>query len=637
MKRGYISWLLIFFLIFFLLISMFPSGISTSYSTGFEDGTLTEQYDAGWIVTSTDAPLTIYVDDTNPHTGTKAYKTHTAPGATGCWFNYTYPTDEFMYNWSIWFCFVSGADDDYLLTFENSTGTSIITFRITLDYIDASNSNLKVEFLSATTGYNVLEESGGSDWHFFESGGVAKELNLGFNLNSADNVTYFFNSSQEMGAPAVVANLPRITNVHFAQGVAGYITNVDDNIISTNYGYATTGNVTVNVYNESDPSVAIPDWSLKIYDSDGIIHYTAINLDNPVDIDHSVYGTGVTFFEINATGYDTRTYYFDAVSGIDYTLNAFLPPGPDANIYSLIVVDDSDLYSIQYINDAKIVITRWINGSMHEIASGTTDYSGRYYVSLIPGVTYFVNISATGYLDSTHTYVPSSTVFEHTFHISATSTGIKSYDEFFENVTISIDMVSAGCLQDGNITVTYLDSNSSTTNTQIRLYEIHGTTNTLLNTWSNTSNSFFNINGSINTTRMHFITIFFNNTADFGISQPVTIMILNVDSPLCSSVTPFDLDDRIDDIIGPFTIGDKEIPWTSIIGIIIPIVVLVSFGPFNTGLGIIGCGISMTMMQGFLDTYVSGGFNWAIAGIGVFIIIIGILYVMTKGTGVDQL
>jgi len=399
------------------------------------------------------------------------------------------------------------------------------------------------------------------------------------------------------------------------------------------YGYYTT----INVYNESSPSTAIPNWSLVIYDSDNIIKHYNSSQNNPVVIYHSVYGFGDRYFQINATNYSSRTYYADIVTNVDYVIDAFLSPSATANIYTCIVVDDTDFYHPRYIDDAEMTITRHINSSMHEISSGHTDYSGRFYVSLIPGETYFVNITADGYLDSTHTYVPSSTVFEHTFHLTASTPTSKSYDDFYDNVSIDIDMVSAGCLQDGNITITYLDSNSSTTNTEMQLWERYGTTNSLLNTWSNTSNSFFNINGSINTSREHYLVLFFNNTADFMVSQPITIMIPAVDSPNCGLIDPFDLDDRISDIVGPFTIGDQEVPWPNIISIIIPIIILVSFGPYNTGIGIIGCGISMTMVQGFLDSIVSVSINWGIVGIGAFIVILGIVYMMTKGTGGDHL
>jgi len=221
--------------------------------------------------------------------------------------------------------------------------------------------------------------------------------------------------------------------------------------------------------------------------------------------------------------------------------------------------------------------------------------------------------------------------------MTLTSPTQKTYDMFFENISITISMVSAGCMQLGNITITYLDYNSSTTNTSIQLWEIYGRNNTLLNTWYNTSNNFFNKNSSINTTRMHFMTLYFNNTADFTILQPIIISIPNVDSPFCDRLEPFDLDKRIKDVIGPVTIGDEEVPWSIIISIFIPMIVLVSFGPYNTGLGIIGSGISMVAIQGFLNEIVIGGFNWFIAGIGIFIIVMGFLYMMTKGTGVDHL
>jgi len=345
------------------------------------------------------------------------------------------------------------------------------------------------------------------------------------------------------------------------------------------------------------------------------------------------------FFEISASGYYNRTYYADIRNGVYYNLTAFLlnTVEPDANIYTCIVVDDSDLDHIIYINDATIAISRVINGSIHEVSSGFTDGSGRFYVPLIADITYTVNITATGYNNLVDTYVPSSTVFEQIFRMTLTSPTQKTYDMFFENISITISMVSAGCMQLGNITITYLDYNSSTTNTSIQLWEIYGRNNTLLNTWYNTSNSFFNKNSSINTTRMHFMTLYFNNTADFTILQPIIISIPNVDSPFCDRLEPFDLDKRIKDVIGPVTIGDEEVPWSIIISIFIPMIVLVSFGPYNTGLGIIGSGISMVAIQGFLNEIVIGGFNWFIASIGIFIIVMGFLYMMTKGTGVDHL
>ena len=410
-----------------------------------------------------------------------------------------------------------------------------------------------------------------------------------------------------------------------------------------------TGNVTVNVYNETSPSVAIPNWSMTITDKYGNIYYNIVNQNNPVVVNTSVYGFGTRYFIINATNYSSRTYYASIANGVAYSLVAYLPyvgiSEDNIHLYYIQVVDSESQYvedgSIP-IYDAGIIISKTINGSVQEISSGFTNSYGMYYAYLIPGDDYYINISKTGYDSLILQALPADPnkygiEYPIIYILSRSSTSGKTYDDFYENISIDIDVVSAGCNQLGNITITYLDSNSSTTNTQMQLWEISGPNSTLLNTWTNTSNSFFNINSSINTSRTHYLILYFNNTAEFIISQPVTIMIPAVDSPTCGLIDPFDLDDRINKVFGPFSIMDEKIPWPNIISVFIPIIVLVSFGPYNTGIGIIGCGISMTMIQGFLSSIVIGGFDWAIIGIGAFIVILGILYIMTKGVGGDRL
>ena len=410
------------------------------------------------------------------------------------------------------------------------------------------------------------------------------------------------------------------------------------------------GALQVRVFDENT-SVAIRNFTVLVSNLTGTETYEIYSANTQIiNIDINDLPTGENVIvKINATvyinssithEYEDRIYYIDIYPNTFYNLTAYLAKVVDSFLYRLKVVGPKNDYGADPpIEDANVNIKRYINSTYgwDSIGIYITDGDGNIYIYLIPGELYKVTVTADGYLTDVSDYIPSSSVFEQSFRLTPTSTDSITYDDFYDDVSIVIEMVSAGCWQSGNITITYFDSNSSTTNTQIRLYEIYGLNVTLLNTWDNVSASFFNINGSINTTRMHYITLYFNTTADYIMSQPVTIMILNVDLPFCGEVIPFDLDDRIDDIIGPFTIGDKEIPWPNIIAIALPIIVLISFGPFNTGLGIIGCGMSMAMMQGFLNTYLVGGFNFAIAGIGVFIVVIGILYIMTKGTGVDQL
>ena len=356
-----------------------------------------------------------------------------------------------------------------------------------------------------------------------------------------------------------------------------------------------------------------------------------------IKINASVYVNPIT-----TTEYEDRVYYYDIYPNTFYNISAYLPRVVDSYLYRLTVYGPIGEYgSNPPVEDATLDIQRYINSSVGYESVGIyiSDGDGNIYIYLIPGELYKITITHDDYLTSISDYIPSSNVFEQSFRLiplTSDVTGI-TYDDFWTNISVDIDMVSSGCWQLGNITITYNDINSSTTNTEINLFEIYGTTNTLLNSWNNASNSFLNINSSINTSRMHYISLYFNTTATYAITQPVIIMIPSVNTPWCGGIIPFDLDARIKNVIGPFTIGETEVPWTTVLGTIIPIIILVSFGPFNTGLGIIGCGISMAMLQGFLNTIVSGGFNWAIVGIGAFIVVIGILYVMTKGQGGDQL
>jgi len=607
---------------------------TTSYFENFDTTGIGNQVDTLWFdtETSTDYPGTHFyvIDDQG---GNNQFQVGDRDNGAIGWFNFTYNINKIITNISFNYYgeYVSASAHGVFMFFNNSADNTIIK----LFFQSVSASLHYIYYYSHSLGQTlILGDIANAKWTQFSLELVDTE-SIRY---SCANVSILSNGNIDTDYYDLNNRIDSVYSFCGSVGGGGDGTKLIDNLsVVTNYNYS--GSTTINVYNETSPSTAIPDWNLRIYDDNNLIYYSKNNLNNPVSINHSEYGTGNMFFEISASGYYNRTYYADIRNGVYYNLTAFLlnTVEPDANIYTCIVVDDSDLDHIIYINDATISITRVINGSIHEVSSGFTDGSGRFYVPLIADITYTVNITATGYNNLVDTYVPSSTVFEQIFRMTLTSPTQKTYDMFFENISITISMVSAGCMQLGNITITYLDYNSSTTNTSIQLWEIYGRNNTLLNTWYNTSNSFFNKNSSINTTRMHFMTLYFNNTADFTILQPIIISIPNVDSPFCDRLEPFDLDKRIKDVIGPVTIGDEEVPWSIIISIFIPMIVLVSFGPYNTGLGIIGSGISMVAIQGFLNEIVIGGFNWFIASIGIFIIVMGFLYMMTKGTGVDHL
>lgn len=625
------SWFIILMMLSGLVFIFSPNIVKAtdSYSMDFDDYAAGDQVSESWMLTwSNDMPDNS-VSSTLSQSGIYSYKTAKVQNDY-VWFNFTNTDFESL---SFWIRATSDDGDvtQHQMTFYNSTNN--IMFNIGTQVKDSGWAQFTINNPASLVLFDdtyVFQD----EW-FRVSITKLSENTVNVSVFDADNV---FFRGQTSGMNDVWSNWNGGFKVLHLDANSDYFY-IDDLDYNGGPGAVGTadGNITINVYNESDPSVSIPDWTITISDEYDGIYYSKNNNDNPVTINYSVFGTGTRFFTIGASDYSNRTYYSDIRNGIQYNLDAFLPYDNHTNLYTLIVVDDYDLDAVVYINNAEVSVSRNINGTGHEVASGFTGYSGRLFVYLIPGESYTVNISAVGYYDSSSEYVPRGNVFEQTFHLTPTTPTTVSYDDFWENVIIDIDMASAGCLQDGNITITYLDSNSSTTNTEMQLWEVHGNNNTLLNTWGNTSSSFFNINGSINTTRMHYLVLFFNNTADFFLSQPVVISIPNVDIAGCDIIDPIDLDDRFSDVFGDIEIGDAIVPWSNFLSIIIPLIVLMSFGPFNTGIGIIGAGISMVMIRAFLDTLIIGGFNWAIIGSGVFIVIIGILYMMTKGTGGDKL
>ena len=389
MRRGYTSWLLIFFLIFSLfsglLVSFDPDNMvvsaSDSANTGFEDGTINQNYGNSWLTIEHNNPSVSGVDNDNVYSGLKSIK-HKDATFTQFW-NYTY-SDNVMTSWSVYTYYEEipavnnreanllfyDVDNTLLIRIECSSGGAFV-------YYD-HNGNPQSIGTRGTNSWNILS----------------------FTYISNETVEYNYNASTVTGTPRTIVDVPRVVRLNNV--IAPDNTDADrhydfdnhtiivDDVFSSEYG-----TMTVNVYNESSPTVAVPNWDIVVYDGLNNVKYSSTGNNNPTVINCSNFGLGTVYFQINATGYTSRTYYTTIVKGTNYLLDAFLPPDT-ANTYSLIVVDDTDFYHPSYIGDAEITITRYINGSMHEISSGVTDYSGRYYVSLISGATYFVNISTLG-------------------------------------------------------------------------------------------------------------------------------------------------------------------------------------------------------------------------------------------------
>jgi len=402
---------------------------------------------------------------------------------------------------------------------------------------------------------------------------------------------------------------------------------------------APQGSLIINVYDENTSS-AISNWDVFISNQQGTQTYESLGNNNPltVDVTELPYGEN-TLVKINATGYNFQIYYMDIEVNTHYTLDAYLSLKNATEQYFITVVGPQLEYGYEPpVDDATINFKRYINDTegYQNISTLVTSGSGTVSIKLVPKENYLLIISKTGYNTEYVVFIPPPIVYAedryHTFRLTteAEEPG-PSYDIFWDNITFTGVMTSPGYPHLGNITITYFDRNSSTVDTQIYLYESYNGTVTLLSTDSRSSNNDFSYTVSnINTTRLHYMVLYFNNTASFYVSSPVTITIYAI--YVYTEVTPFDIDDRITPIVGPPPIGT----WRDIISIILPLVILVSLGPFNTGVALLGCGMSIGITQGFFAMY-GMGFNVLLASLCPLIIVIGVLYIWTKGQGVDHL
>jgi hypothetical protein len=418
--------------------------------------------------------------------------------------------------------------------------------------------------------------------------------------------------------------------VYYRAWSYAYWTNPSSNKYSLNGTNFTAGagSLYINCYDET--ALDNLTFDISISNSDGSEVYNNWGCTNPHYINASLCPQGSVSIFISSNNYSSRSYYLTISPGIFYLLNTYLPP-INTTLFVIQVVDDYN----QPVSDALVTIKRYTNisGIYDTVTSLYTDGYGEIEVYLIDGVSYKVFIEKTGFDDFTADYIPDVNVRTKIFKISFTTEPNPSYDYYHTNISFGNVMTGPGYMQLGNITTTYLDKNSSTVDTDIYIYEYYAGSYTLLNSYHNTSNSFTIVTGNINTTRSHKAVLYFNNTADFiDVVSPLTVFI---DSLYIytndTGFTKFDLDERINPIVGPFTINGNIIPWSSVIAFCLGMAVLLLLGPFYVGASLIGCGLMMGFVNGLFSMYLTNEFPVLLVTLCPIFIILGVLYIMSKG------
>lgn len=350
------------------------------------------------------------------------------------------------------------------------------------------------------------------------------------------------------------------------------------------------------------------------------------------------YSVNATHCEVNASMFDANT----TMARVDYYYMYYEGSTLSSRLYLLFVKNFYD----DGIPDIKVDIRRYIadNDSFLPVTILKTDGNGQATVYLIPHVLYkvFLTDSSGTYETEVADWIPDPEFYgmynPKTFRMRLTVSYSDEYVSFWDTISFTGVMTSVGYLIPGNITISYSDSNSSTIDTQIYLYEIYNETYTLINTTSNVSeNSFSYIVSGINTSRNHIAFLYFNNSAVFAVDSPVSIMILAVEG-VAPSDNRFDIDERVTNLVGPAEFYDVDVGWDLILAVVLPIVVLAGLaGSYNVGFGILSCGLSLGLMQVIYAIWFTNSFNAALILLCPVIVVIGVLYIWSKGKGEDHL
>ena len=594
MKTKIGSWFFILLLFCGMILIFSPNMVASTYTTGFEDGTVAQDYDGTWLDT-VETGNVFEVDNSNPRTGVRHFTVKQTSGSLlGTW-TFTYLESYDYINFSGYIAYESGDSDDYNFEFRNSTGGTIVHLMVDINTVPSSLKISYIDHLANTVEIDTVEGTG--------------YTKFGFDLTADDTVSYFYNGTCIVDSPVNISDDFRIVDALFLPDSGNtYGTYFDDLMIialpAGSVGNA-LGNTTINVYNESDPSVAIPNWNLLVYDEYGGIYYSHDNLNNPVTINHSVYGTGETYFQIGADGYDNRTYYADIVNGIHYILNAFLPYENDTELYYIQVVDER----AAPIYNAEIHITKALNGSLQEICSGFTNTYGMYSVYLISSNAYRINISKTDYeTKELQELVPDpdkyGIEFPIIYQLGYSST---SYlNETFFNEYIDFTVEESGT----TLFTNYTDSLTNTTNTSIVVYEINQTTGdyTPIDWYNTTDDDSWVDTTTINRSNCYMVVLFLNHT-DFGFYS-TTIFICG-DNLTYRGLTDSDTFNRMFDL----NYGYNPFGWSNTFAFFVMISILFSFGQMNSG-------VSMTIL-GFVLLFING-----VIGLALIAVLVPILFIL---------
>ena len=402
-----------------------------------------------------------------------------------------------------------------------------------------------------------------------------------------------------------------------------FLSQVSDNRTDVVYAF-----LVVSVFDEATGN-ALSNWNITVSNSDGSSVYNSSGNNNPLSINTSLLPTGGVSVIVSCNNYEQRVYQMSISTNGFYTLDVYLPKKNVSRLCRIDVVGSQTEYGADPpVEDAFVRVKEFDNesGVYQNVSTFYTDANGQYFLHLDVNTQYIVVVNKSGYNTETSSFIVQDGVQVYTFRLSESTGSSQSWNLFHDVVSLSVSKYS-----NGSMYVAFVDGGGTTVDTDIFVYEIWNGSLSLNHSDIRSGDSVFGfwVHG-LNVYRSHRVVLFFNNTVSFDISSPYSVVVFPFYSAERRS---FSFNDRLTNVIGPFMLGDVVVGWHVLISVIVGLMVLAMFGPRNTGIGIIGCGLGIALMDVLFTMWLTDTFPVLLVTLTPLCIVIGIVYLKSQPDG----
>jgi len=396
----------------------------------------------------------------------------------------------------------------------------------------------------------------------------------------------------------------------------------------------TFGGLQVNCYDENNHTNLTFDIFLSNANGSEVYENTGCINTHLIDVGLCPTGEKIGIF-VSADNHESRVYYMDVFVGSWITLNAYLPlslppegkEDPEnetySHLYRFIVVNEID----QTLEDAKMDVLRYINESDEwtSISILFTDANGQVDVYLLAGqgVIYKIRASKDEYITQTVDFIPDPDYYGA--YYPKTIRLIREAVEQPEIIT-GFDIITwdAYFLSGDNTTlyVDYLDSTGNTTTGNIQIY----TNGTNLSYTYNFTSSSFSITWTNGNHTLHDYKIVLNIAGHPDITEGNFSDIRIIGRYQTPDESMFDFSWALEvDFVD--VLGENPLGWVNLIVFFLGTLIVVSVGKQWAGLGIIGLGAILFVVQRVIGL---PGFTIVQLAVIPFFILYGFLTIIAR-------